>query len=247
MMSSDNKRDQLYAQPLAAVADFRFDENVVKVFPDMINRSVPGYSTLVNLLGVLALNYVQPGSRIYDLGCSLGASTLSMMHHLQGIECHYVAVDNSAAMIERAKALLPPAEAGQEVSLICADIQDVIIKDASVVVMNFTLQFLNPEERLAILQNIYRGLRPGGVLILSEKIQLPQPEQDQRFIELHHQFKKANGYSDLEISQKRSALEKVLIPESIETHSGRLLEAGFARVDTWYQCLNFVSLLAQKT
>ncbi|MDH5359513.1 MAG: carboxy-S-adenosyl-L-methionine synthase CmoA [Gammaproteobacteria bacterium] len=242
-MSPDNKRDQIYAEPLAAVTDFRFDENVVKVFPDMINRSVPGYSTLVNLIGVLALNYVQPGSRIYDLGCSLGASTLSMLHHLQGIECHYVAVDNSTAMIERAKALLP---AGQDVSLICADIQDVLIEDASVVVMNFTLQFLNPEERLTILQNIYRGLRPGGVLILSEKIQLPEPEQDHRFIELHHQFKKANGYSELEISQKRSALEKVLIPESVETHTRRLQQAGFARVETWYQCLNFVSLLAQK-
>lgn len=242
-MSPDNKRDQIYAEPLAAVTDFRFDENVVKVFPDMINRSVPGYSTLVNLIGVLALNYVQPGSRIYDLGCSLGASTLSMLHHLQGIECHYVAVDNSAAMIERAKDLLP---AGQDVALICADIQDVLIEDASVVVMNFTLQFLNPEERLTILQNIYRGLRPGGVLILSEKIQLPEPEQDQRFIELHHQFKKANGYSELEISQKRSALEKVLIPESVETHTRRLQQAGFVRVETWYQCLNFVSLLAQK-
>lgn len=241
-MSQDDKRDQIYAQPLAAVADFRFDENVAKVFPDMINRSVPGYSTLVNLIGILALRYAQPGSRIYDLGCSLGASTLSMLHHLQGVACQYLAVDNSTAMIERAKALLPQ----QDVSLICADIQDVVIEDASIVVMNFTLQFLSTEERLSILQSIYKGLRPGGVLILSEKIRLPEAGQDQRFIELHHQFKKANGYSDLEISQKRSALEKVLIPESVEAHTQRLQQAGFSHVDTWYQCLNFVSLLAQK-
>ncbi|MDH5183284.1 MAG: carboxy-S-adenosyl-L-methionine synthase CmoA [Gammaproteobacteria bacterium] len=246
-MNQDSKHDQIYAQPLAAVADFRFDESVAKVFPDMINRSVPGYSTLVNLIGVLAVRYVQPGSRIYDLGCSLGASTLSMLHHLQGVECQFVAVDNSAAMIERARVLLPSNSAGTDVSLICADIQDVSIEDASVVVMNYTLQFLSLDERLAILQSIYQGLRPGGILILSEKIRLPEPEQDERFIELHHQFKKANGYSDLEISQKRSALERVLIPETIDTHSQRLLQAGFARVDTWYQCLNFVSLLAQKS
>lgn len=245
-MSQDDKHDQIYAEPLAAVADFRFDETVVKVFPDMINRSVPGYSTLVNLIGVLALRYVQPGSRVYDLGCSLGASTLAMLHHLQGIECQFVAVDNSAAMIERARLLLPTESTDADVALICADIQDVVIEDASVVVMNYTLQFLSPDERLAILQSIYQGLRAGGILILSEKIQLPEVEQDERFIELHHQFKKANGYSDLEVSQKRSALERVLIPETIDIHRQRLQQAGFEQVDSWYQCLNFVSLLAQK-
>lgn len=242
-MNHKDKRDQIYAQPLSAVADFRFDESVAKVFPDMINRSVPGYSTLVNLIGVLALRYVQPGSRIYDLGCSLGASTLSMLHHLQGVQCHFVAVDNSPAMIERARVMLPT---DADVKLICADIQGVAIEDASVVVMNYTLQFLDPEERLSILQAIYQGLRPGGILILSEKIMLPEKEQDDRFIELHHQFKRANGYSNLEISQKRSALEKVLIPETMDIHKQRLQQAGFKQVDSWYQCLNFVSLLAQK-
>ena len=245
-MNPDDKRDQIYAKPLAAVADFRFDENVVNVFPDMINRSVPGYATLVNMIGLLALRYAQADSRVYDLGCSLGASTLSMMHHLQGVSCHYLAVDNSVAMIERARQLLPKASATSEVELICANIQDVEIEDASVVVMNYTLQFLNPEERLSILQSIYRGLRPGGILILSEKIRLPDPEQDQRYIDLHHEFKRANGYSDLEISQKRTALEKVLIPETVATHTERLQQAGFAQVDNWYQCLNFVSLLAHK-
>lgn len=246
-MTQEDTRDQIYAQPLSAIADFRFDDTVARVFPDMINRSVPGYSSLINLLGVLANRYAQNDSDIYDLGCSLGAASLSMRHHLHNSGCHIIAVDNSEAMIERARSLMQVDQSDTPVELICADIRDVRIEDASVVVLNFTLQFLQPEERQSIIRAIYQGLKPGGVLILSEKIRLQDPAQDERLIELHHEFKKANGYSDLEISQKRTALEKVLIPETVEQHSKRMYEAGFASVDVWYQCFNFVSMLACKS
>ena len=246
-MTQEDTRDQIYAQPLSAIADFRFDDTVARVFPDMINSSVPGYSSLINLLGVLANRYAQNDSDIYDLGCSLGAASLSMRHHLHNSGCHIIAVDNSEAMIERARSLMQVDQSDTPVELICADIRDVRIEDASVVVLNFTLQFLQPEERQSIIRAIYQGLKPGGVLILSEKIRLQDPAQDERLIELHHEFKKANGYSDLEISQKRTALEKVLIPETVEQHSKRMYEAGFASVDVWYQCFNFVSMLACKS
>lgn len=246
-MSQEDTRDQIYAQPHPAIADFRFDDTVARVFPDMINRSVPGYGTLINLLGVLANRYAQNDSAIYDLGCSLGAASLSMRHHLHKSGCHIIAVDNSEAMIERAQSLMQVDQSDTPVELFCADIRDVRIEDASVVVLNFTLQFLQPEERLSIIRSIYAGLKPGGVLILSEKIRLQDPEQDERLIDLHHEFKKANGYSDLEISQKRTALEKVLIPETVEQHSTRLKQAGFPVVDVWFQCFNFVSMLACKS
>jgi tRNA (cmo5U34)-methyltransferase len=246
-MNQEDNRDQIYARPRSAVEEFRFDDAVARVFPDMINRSVPGYSTLINQLGVLANHFALNDTAIYDLGCSLGAASLSIRHHLHKSGCRIIAVDNSEAMIERARNLMQVDQSETQVELICADIRDVKIEQASVVVLNFTLQFLQPEERLSIIRNICGGLQPGGVLILSEKIRLPDAQQDQKMIELHHEFKKANGYSDLEISQKRTALEKVLIPETVEQHSARLREAGFSVVDVWFQCFNFVSMLARKS
>lgn len=237
-------RDAIYANPLDAIAAFAFDERVVQVFPDMIQRSVPGYATIIAMTGVLAERYAQPGSRVYDLGCSLGASTLAMRAQLGGRDCRIVAVDNAAAMIERCRAVIA-TDAGQApVELLQADICDVPIEDASVVVLNFTLQFVPQAAREALLGRIGAGMRPGGVLVLSEKIRFEDPHLQELNTDLHHAFKRANGYSELEIAQKRSALENVLVPETIADHQQRLRRAGFGSVDVWFQCFNFASLVA---
>ena len=122
----------------------------------------------------------------------------------------------------------------------------VQIENASVVVLNFTLQFIPPSQRDALLKRIHDSLNPGGILVLSEKIRFPQPQLDSLFIDMYHRFKEVQGYSALEISQKRTALENVLIPETLATHRDRLREAGFSRVDTWFQCFNFASIIAFK-
>lgn len=244
--TSDTHPDQLYADPLAQVSRFAFDQSVVEVFPDMIKRSVPGYATIINMIGDLAERYARSGSHCYDLGCSLGAATLAMRHRIRAADCHIIAVDNSPAMIERCRQVLAADSAEPEVQLVCADLQTVRPVQASVVVLNFTLQFIAPAERQTVLARIYEGLLPGGVLILSEKVTFEDRLHDDLMIELHHNFKRANGYSDLEIAQKRSALEQVLIPESLHTHRDRLKQAGFTSVDVWFQCFNFASLIAIK-
>lgn len=239
-------KDDIYATPLTRITDFAFDEKVAQVFPDMIKRSVPGYATLVNMIGVLAGEQAQAGSRLYDLGCSLGAVTLSMARCLPASgDYHLLAIDNSQAMLDQAQQNLASFTSPHAIEFLCADLREVEIENASVVVLNFTLQFIPLAERDAIIRRIYEGLRPGGVLILSEKIQLPEM-QNQHYIDWHHAFKKANGYSELEISQKRSALENVLQPETREAHQSRLQQAGFETVYDWYQCLNFASYLAMK-
>lgn len=238
--------DTLYAQPQAHLVNFEFNEAVARVFPDMIRRSVPGYGTLISLIGLLAEQYAQDGSRIYDLGCSLGAATLSMRHRLEHRRCTIIGVDNSSAMIEQCRVNIDDDIGDVPVELICSDIQNVDIQDASVVVLNFTLQFIAPGDRLMLLQKIHRGLRPGGALVLSEKLVFADPQENELLIDLHHAFKRANGYSDLEISQKRTALENVLVPDTLEQHRQRLHDAGFGRTYQWYQCLNFASLLAFK-
>ncbi|WP_346836524.1 carboxy-S-adenosyl-L-methionine synthase CmoA [Microbulbifer sp. SAOS-129_SWC] len=241
-----SKRDNIYANPLGDVAGFQFDQSVVEVFPDMIQRSVPGYTTIVAMIGTLAERYAQAGSRCYDLGSSLCAATLAMRHRIPAADCEIVAVDNSPAMVERARTVLA-ADSGQiPVQLVCDDLQQVAIENASVVVLNFTLQFIPVEQRREILQRICDGLRPGGVLILSEKVAFADTAHQELMIDLHHAFKRANGYSELEVAQKRASLENVLIPETLDTHRERLKGVGFGSVDVWFQCFNFASLIAIK-
>ncbi|MDH5600239.1 MAG: carboxy-S-adenosyl-L-methionine synthase CmoA [Gammaproteobacteria bacterium] len=245
-MSKKNSQDNIYAAPLDKTVDFVFDKNVVDVFPDMINRSVPGYSTIINLIGVLAEQHAKPATRLYDLGCSLGAASLSMRHRLTEEACEIISVDNAEAMIERFNKILERDNSKTTVKTVCSDIQDVDIINASVVVMNFTLQFIPLPERENIIAKIYDGLNDGGCLILSEKLAFPDKGVNETQIDFHHAFKKSNGYSDLEIAQKRNALENVLIPETQETHIQRLKESGFSQVFTWFQCFNFASFIAIK-
>ncbi|KRT54967.1 tRNA (cmo5U34)-methyltransferase [endosymbiont of Ridgeia piscesae] len=245
-MPQDLSTDRLYAEPQQGSGDFVFDRQVAQVFPDMIKRSVPGYGTIINMIGTLAVSCVSEGSRCYDLGCSLAAAALAMRSGAAGRDCQVVAVDNSVAMLERAQELLSASEEGRDIELVCADLRDIEVRDASMVVLNFTLQFLPLDVREGLLRSIWQGMRPGGVLVLSEKIALEDPQSQALFVEMHHGFKRAQGYSELEISQKRSALENVLIPETLATHRMRLQQVGFERVEVWFQCFNFISLLAVK-
>lgn len=243
----EKRQDVIYAAPLNEIIDFHFDERVVEVFPDMIQRSVPGYATMISMIGTLTARYAQANSHCYDLGCSLGAVSFAMRQRIHQPDCDIIAVDNSRAMIERGRQLLDSdASSNVPVHMMCAGIQDVTIENASIVVLNFTLQFIPPAERLTLVTRIYQGLKPGGLLILSEKLDFDRQDRQRFHLEAHHDFKRANGYSDLEISQKRTALERVLIPETLACHQQRLKDAGFDFTDVWFQCFNFVSLVAIK-
>ena len=238
-------RDSIYAQPRDLV-DFAFDETVAAVFPDMIRRSVPGYSDIITLTGLLAGEYAQPDTVCYDLGCSLGATTLAMRRQIRRAGCRILAVDNAPAMIERCRSHLAAVASDVPVELRCADLRSVAIENASVVVLNFTLQFIPPGERNALLQKIQAGLRPGGVLLIAEKVRFDDPTA-QRFQEaMHLAFKRANGYSDLEISQKRNALDNVLLPDTPDQLEQRLRQAGFGAVHPWSRCFNFCAFAAIK-
>ena len=245
-MSGNSDQDRIYARFQSGIADFVFDERVAQVFPDMIQRSVPGYTTIINMIGTLADRRVAAGSRCYDLGCSLAAAALAMQQAVGERNCRIIAVDNSPAMLQRARNFIEQAGGRTPIDLVCADIQSVRILAASMVVLNFTLQFIPVARRTELLQAVYDGMCEQGILVLSEKISLPSAAAENLFVEMHHAFKKAQGYSELEISQKRTALENVLIPESLSSHLQRLERVGFKTVEVWFQCFNFVSILAIK-
>jgi len=240
------KQDQLYSQPREAITNFAFDQSVVDVFEDMIGRSVPGYSTLLSMFPVISRNFVKEQTRCYDLGCSLGASTLAMAQGIDQSGVSILAVDNSPAMVEKCKHIIHKHVSNIEVEVRESDVCELPIENASMVIMNFTLQFIEETLRAALIKKIFDGMNDSGVFILSEKIKLDDAVEQSRQISLHHAFKKANGYSDLEVSQKRSALENVLVPETVEQHTSRLKTAGFSEVFVWFQCFNFVSIMAIK-
>nr|WP_224745736.1 carboxy-S-adenosyl-L-methionine synthase CmoA [Neiella litorisoli] len=244
-MSVTRLTDNIYASE-QQVADFNFDQRVADVFPDMIQRSVPGYQTILHTLGLLTERYAQANSNLYDLGCSLGAATLMMRRHNKQPGCQIVSVDNSKAMLERAEQHIHSYRGDTPIDLRCQNLQDTEITNASMVVLNFTLQFIEPEQRLDVLSQIAAGMNQGGMLLLSEKIQHADPVMNDVLIDLHHEFKRANGYSELEISQKRTALENVMKTESVETNLQRLQQAGFAHASVWYQSYNFCSIIALK-
>lgn len=238
-------RDDIYSQDHPELEAFAFDEAVARVFPDMIKRSVPGYTMIIPMIGVITEQYAQPDTHLYDLGCSLGASLLAMRHGVKVDGCKVVGIDNAAAMLKRCQSYVDIDNSEVPVELYEGDITEFAYNNASVVTLNFTLQFIPQEKRLGLIQKLYQALKPGGALILSEKICFEEPEQTLQQ-ELHWDFKRANGYSELEISQKRSALENVLVPESAANHIERLKQAGFSQASQWYQCFNFTSFIAVK-
>jgi len=235
--------DKLYIDEKLRDEPFRFDDSVAQVFPDMLKRSIPGYAASIEAIGSLAARYVTTGTNCYDLGCSLGAATLAIRQGIRAQDCRIIAVDNSEPMIDRCRKIVGDDDM---IDLRLADIRDVPIENASMVVMNYTLQFLDVEARDKLVKRIADGLIDGGLFVLSEKVVDENPHMDELLVELHQEHKRRNDYSELEISRKRAALENVLVPESVARHRQRLSDAGFTHSAVWLRYFNFVSIVAIK-
>ena len=249
----NSERDRIYAHKLLKKStdqyqpdDFVFDERVVRVFPDMIRRSVPGYGMIVPNTALLARRYAQDGTNLYDLGCSLGSVTLAMQQAVTASDVRIIAVDSSPEMIAGMGQAVEANASDIPVTLLMADICDVDIDNASVVVLNFTLQFIAPDFRQSLLDRIAAGMRAGGALILSEKIRFESECEQDLQTEWHHDFKMAQGYSELEVAAKRDALENVMKPDNDSVHLKRFEEAGFSAAYRWFQCFSFASYIAIK-
>ncbi|MDH3275544.1 MAG: carboxy-S-adenosyl-L-methionine synthase CmoA [Gammaproteobacteria bacterium] len=243
--------DRIYADNETGDEPFRFNADVAQVFPDMLRRSIPGYAASLEAIGSLAARYVTAGTNCYDLGCSLGAATIAMRQGIQVPDCRIFAVDNAPAMIERCKELIATdneaTHSRTPVEILLGDVRDVTIANATMVVMNYTLQFLDLAGRDALIQRVFDGLRPGGLFLMSEKVVDTDPHMENLLVDLHHEHKRRNAYSELEISRKRAALENVLVPETVAAHRERLDRAGFTHSGVWLRYFNFVSIVAIKS
>jgi tRNA (cmo5U34)-methyltransferase len=239
--------DQVFAQKRSRVIPFQFTQDVADVFDDMINRSVPFYREIHQLILDLVERYYNGHGKIYDLGCSTATTICLINQYLKqkNIQPYFVAVDNSSPMIEKAKEKCL-AHQLNNVEFIEGKIEEISFESAEVVIMNYTLQFLPIQERATLLKNIYQSLKPGGILIISEKITSPLPEIQETITDLYYDFKKRNGYNEMEIAQKREALENVLIPISPDDQIEMFNQAGFEKSEMIFRWYNFASYIGVK-
>ena len=233
----DIKKDNLYKSNFPKNHKFTFNSDVANVFGDMVNRSVPGYEFLIENIGVLSKKFYQPNTKIYDLGSSLCACSLSILEKVQNTEVQIFAVDSSKAMIDICKKSIDR----KEIKFINSDISDVEMNNSSIVILNLTLQFILVNKRTELLKKIFSQLNDNGIIIITEKIKLDKISDDIFFKNFHDFFKENNGYTKEEIDRKKIALSETMIIESEQIHEERFKSIGCKKFYKWFQCYNFVS------
>ena len=239
-------KDTLFSERREEVSDFDFGKDTAVVFDDMLNRSVPYYSEMQRMIGEIANDYAVPGTRLYDLGCA----TCNAFFELDPIlakDVKFVGVDFSADMLDQAKEKITRAGMKRDYELVCADLNDDIeVANASVVIMNLTLQFIRPVRRQRVMTNIAKGMLPGSCILVVEKVLSKDSKINRSFIKYYYDFKQRNGYSEMEIAQKREALENVLIPYRLEEDYELFLDSGFSFADVFFKWYNFCGIIAVK-
>jgi tRNA (cmo5U34)-methyltransferase len=245
-MAARTETDEVYRDARSAVADFKFDQSVATVFDDMVGRSVPFYAEIQRMIAEMARDFATPESAVYDLGCSTGTTFINL-HRALDPSIRFVGIDNSAEMLDRCRSKLSAHGVDRQVELRFGDLNERIeIENASLAMLILTLQFIRPLRRHRLLADIYSGLNPQGCVIVVEKVLGEESLLNRLFIDYYYEMKRRHGYSELEISQKREALENVLIPYKLLENRELLLETGFRSVDVFFKWYNFCGLVAVK-
>lgn len=238
--------DRLFSETILKTGEFSFDENVARVFDDMISRSIPLYADVQRSIPVLASLLDHDPIRVFDLGCSTGTSLIHLARTIQSRNLELIGVDNSQAMLDKCDEKLQSLKLTDRIQTHLSDITTFDFQDASIVLMNYTLQFVPKESRLSILKKLFQSIRPGGFLLVSEKVIHEQPAMDDALVDLYFEFKRRQGYSDLEISRKRDALENVLVPMTIDQNMQMFSDVGFTRVELLLKWFNFATIVCYR-
>jgi tRNA (cmo5U34)-methyltransferase len=244
-MSKNTGHDDIFNKPQRA-SDFKFGQTVVSVFDDMVVRSVPFYLEIQRMMTEIAADFATPGTNVYDLGCSTG-TTLINLDKVLGPDIHFVGIDDSEEMLKKCKTNFDAEGVQRKYELQWVDLnQGVKIENASVVVMCLTLQFIRPLYREKLLKDIFDQMNENSCFILIEKVLGEDSLFNRLFIDYYYDFKRRNHYNDMEIAQKREALENVLIPYKLMENRELLLNTGFRYVDTFFKWYNFSGMIAVK-
>lgn len=240
------EKDEVFKETLSRPSDFKFSSKVAGVFDDMVVRSVPYYIEMQRMMGEIAADHYQDNTNVYDLGCSTGTTLICMNESVPQL-AKFVGIDDSPDMLKKCRDKLVETGFTRPYELQVADLnQGVKIENASVVVLCLTLQFVRPINRQNLLKNIFDGIVPGGALIVIEKILAEDSAFNRDFIKYYYDMKRRNNYSEMEISQKREALENVLIPYKLSENITLLRNAGFAHCEIFFKWYNFAGFIAKK-
>lgn len=241
-------KDELFAKRLEKASDFTFGEQTAAVFDDMLDRSVPMYAEIQRMVGELASDFAENGDTVYDLGCSTCNTFFEIDAHLpQETRLRFVGLDNSEQMLDKSREKLTAAKFRHDFDLRMADLnQPMEISNARIVIMTLTLQFVRPMRREALLRTIYEGMTHNGLFVVVEKVLGEHSAFNRLFIKHYYEMKQRHGYSELEIAQKREALENVLIPYQHSENVSLLRDVGFGQIDTFFKWYNFCGIVAIK-
>jgi tRNA (cmo5U34)-methyltransferase len=240
--------DRLFAERREQIHDFNFGSETAAVFDDMLDRSVPFYGEIQRMIGELSGDFAVNGTSIYDLGCSTANTLLAIGSHLTpDLDVRFVGIDYSEEMLAKAEQKLARSRFPWRYELRRQDLNDSIsVDNASVVVMMLTLQFVRPLNREALVSVLHQGLNHNGCLILVEKVLGEHTTFNRLFIDHYYAMKKRKGYSEIEISQKREALENVLVPYHLNENLRLLRRCGFQHTDVFFKWYNFCGIVAIK-
>jgi len=239
-------QDRVFREPITSAEDFKFGQKVVKAFDDMVNRSVPFYGEIQRMISEIAADFATEGTNVYDLGCATGTSLLALDQTVPE-NVRFVGVDNSSEMLGRCRQKLEEQGMKRDYDLVHSDLNEgLTLSNASLVLMVLTLQFVRPLRRERLVSSILEGLNPNGCLILVEKVLGEDSIFNRLFIKYYYELKKKQGYSELEIAQKREALENVLVPYKLMENRDLLLQAGFRYCDVFFKWYNFSAMIAIK-
>ena len=245
-LPNEKSRDEIFSDKIGLISDFFFGEKVTSVFDDMLNRSVPFYTEIQRMIAEMVNDFAVDGSNIYDLGCSTGTTLVNLSSQIKK-DVKLIGIDNSDEMLKKCKEKLNKHGVINNFELQKVDLnQGITISNASVVVMILTLQFVRPLYRNALVKSICRGMNKDGCLILVEKVLGESPLLNRLFIKYYYAMKKKRGYSNLEITQKREALENILIPYKLLENREMLKKTGFREIDVFFKWYNFSGIVAIK-
>ncbi len=233
-------KDKIFNKPIEK--QFEFDEEVANVFDDMLNRSVPFYKENLNLELDVLKNFLTPNDKVVDLGSSTGTFLIELDKKTDNLEL--IGIDNSPAMIKKAN--LKAKAFGSKAKFIQADFLNYDFSNSKAIVANYTVQFIRPLKREKLIKKIYKSLLNEGIFLMSEKLVSENKKLNKIMIDLYYEFKKEMGYSEYEISQKREALENVLIPYTMQENIEMLRNSGFKNVEVIFRWNNFATFIAFK-
>lgn len=228
-----------------AGSQWKFTQEVADVFENMLERSIPELDGMRDVVTRLACKFALPNTQVIDLGCSAGGSLIPIIRE-KGRTVSYIGVENSVPMIEKAEELIGALNVDYLLQNMDLRSQFPQADNCSVILSVLTLQFIPMEHRQSLLHRVISSLNSGGAFVLVEKVLGNDHFLNDLMTTLYQQMKRDNGYSEVQIAEKKRSLENALVPVSARSNEELLRSAGFKHVECIWRNLQFVGWIAVK-